>query len=374
MTEKETLCPVCLNPIKEGARKCYHCREWLTVEKLEKERPFDDSSFFKEKKDSLPMSFQARLSSRFPQISYWMFYLALSVALFSLIAIYWSYSDEDRIYLVSFFLYAIQMFFSSAGVVWFEKLLEKFKLELPSITGWTCERSDEYLSKAKTYIFADKHSFVTAAVVCAAAVIGDKYFVGSPFKTEFAANVFLVYEAIYLFWTACLVAVFFKFALFVKDLGDHDLNILLIQEENAGIRLLGKLVLRTALFVVIPYFLGIFARQIGGWNFSIALIGWFASFGIAILFYVFYPILNIHHAMIREKDKKLSLVAKELNLLLSRNSIDRENIYNIKNLIEIQGHIHRINTWPFDMNNLIGLMSALVIPMVSILIDRLVKG
>jgi hypothetical protein len=299
--------------------------------------------------------------------------LLLSVILYAAISIFWTYSLEDRVYLVSFFLYAIQMFCSAAGIVWFEKLLEEFKPELPGITGWTAPKCEEFFSKARAYIFADKHSFITAAVVCTAAIIGDKYIVGPPFKSTQAANVFLVYEGLYLFWTACLVAVFFKFALFVKELGDLDLHILLIQEENGGVRQLGKLVLRTALFVVVPYFLGIFARQIGGWNFSLALISWFACFGIAILFYVFYPIYNIHCAMIREKDKKLGLVDRELNKLLSRECVDRENVHNIRNLIEIRGHLQNINTWPFDMNKVVGLMSALVIPMVSILIDRMMK-
>ncbi|GAB4268111.1 MAG: hypothetical protein Kow0029_03190 [Candidatus Rifleibacteriota bacterium] len=196
----------------------------------------------------------------------------------------------------------------------------------------------------------------------------------SPFKSGTSENVFLVYEALYLFWTAILIASFFKFALFVRDLGEHDLNILLIQEENAGIRLVGKILLKTALFIVIPYFLGIFARQIGGWNFSIPLIIWFGALGAGILFYIFYPMYNIHKAMIREKDRKLSLVAIELNKLLAGETIERRNIHNIKNLIEIRAHLQDINTWPFDMNKVAGILSALAIPMVSVLIDRLVKG
>jgi hypothetical protein len=370
------VCPYCLNKIFKGAKKCHHCREWLTHPRLQSDFCFVGDSGSGARPDITQnfLSFQGRLASKFPRVNYWFVYLALSVFLFSVVAVYWSFSDEERIYLISFFLYAIQMFFSSAGVVWFEKLLERFKLELPGITGWNKEKCEDYFKDAKKYIFADRHSFITAFVVCTLAVIGDIYLVGSPFKSEISAWVFLLYEAMYLFWTACLVAVFFKFALFVRALGDLDLHILLIQEENAGIRLLGKMLLKTALFVVIPYFLGIFARQIGGWNFNLALIGWFACFGAAILFYLFYPIYNIHHAMIREKDRKLGLVAVELNQYLGRGQIERENIFAIKNLIEIRNHIHSVDTWPFDMSKVAGLLSALVIPMASILIDRFMKG
>lgn len=372
----EQICPFCLNRIYKGARKCHFCREWLTVSRLANDFEVfareDLSGSLSEERPYL--SFQGRLASRFPRINYWFFYLTLSVVLFSLISVYWSYSSEDRIYLVSFFLYAIQMLCSSAGVVWFENLLERFKGELPGITGWGREKCESYFIEAKKYIFADRHSFFTAAVVCTAAVIGDLFIVGSPFKSETSAYIFLIYEALYLFWTACLCAVFFKFALFVRALGELDLHILLIQEENSGIRLLGKLLLRTALFVVIPYFLGIFARQIGGWNFNLPLIGWFGCFGVGILFYLFYPIYNIHRAMIREKDRKLGMVAVELNQYLGRGRIERENVFAIKNLIEIRNHIQDVNTWPFDMNKVAGLLSALVIPMASIIIDRFMKG
>lgn len=372
----DQVCPFCLNKINKGARKCHYCREWLTSARLQRE--LEIAGYGAAEKKNIEqrefLSFQGRFASKISQVNYWFFYLALSVGLYGLIAVYWSFSDEDTIYLLSFFLYAIQMFFSSAGVVWFETLLERFKNELPGITGWNQEKCTEYFIEAKKYIFADRHSFITAAVVCSVAVLGDFFLVGSPFKTETSAHVFLIYEALYLFWTACLVAVFFKFALFVRALGDLDLHILLIQEEEAGIRLLGKLLLRTALFVVIPYFLGIFARQIGGWNFNLPLIGWFACFGLAILFYLFYPIYNIHVAMIREKDRKLGLVAVELNHYLGKGQIERENIFAIKNLIEIRNHIHDVNTWPFDMNKVAGLLSALVIPMASIIIDRFMKG
>ncbi|MEW6711046.1 MAG: hypothetical protein AB1403_14560 [Candidatus Riflebacteria bacterium] len=377
MTSKsEANCPFCLNKINPGAKKCHHCREWLTDSRFHE--PLVIAEYEPKGGQDCTgidfLSFQGRLAGRFPSVNYWFFYLALSIVLFSIIAIYWTYSIEDSIYLVSFFMYAIQMFFSSAGVVWFEGLLERFKHEIPGITGWNREKSEEFFQKAKKHIFADRHSFITAAVICTAAIVGDLYLVGSPFKNETSSYFFVVYEALYLFWTASLMAVFFKFAMFVRGLGDLELHILLIQEENGGIRMLGKLLLRTALFVVIPYFLGIFARQLGGWNFNLALVGWFVCFGLIILWYLFYPIYNIHLAMIKERDRKLSLVAVALNRYLSKGQIENENIYNIRNLIEIRNHIQSVETWPFDMSKVVGLLSALVIPMVSIIVDRFLKG
>jgi hypothetical protein len=78
--------------------------------------------------------------------------------------------------------------------------------------------------------------------------------------------------------------------------------------------------------------------------------------------------------MRREKEKKLSLVSVELNNLLSGGYISHEHIHKVKDLIEIRSHLQSVNTWPFDMNKVAGLLSALVIPMASILIDLYLKS
>ena len=374
--KNENTCPFCLNRINPGAQKCHHCREWLTkivsTDDIVLNKPAENN-IINYKEDHF-FSFQGRIAAKFSKIGYWYLYLFLSIFIFALISLYWTYSNEKRVYLISFFLYAVQMFCSSAGIVWFEKKLDKFSREIPLITNWSAEKSYQYFDEAKRYIFADRHSFFAAFIVCSAAVLGDKFVVGSPFVSDTSFSVFLIYEALYLFWTACLVAVFLKFAFFVRRLGDEELHILLIQEENSGIRLLGKLVLQSALFVIIPYSLGIFARQIGEWDFGFSLIAWFGCFGIGFLFYLFYPIYNIHRAMKREKEKKLSLVSVELNNLLSGGYISHEHIHKVKDLIEIRSHLHSINTWPFDMNKVAGLLSALVIPMISIFIDLYLKS
>ncbi|HMM60500.1 MAG TPA: hypothetical protein PKC25_10280, partial [Candidatus Rifleibacterium sp.] len=93
-----------------------------------------------------------------------------------------------------------------------------------------------------------------------------------------------------------------------------------------------------------------------------------------ILFYLFWPIYNIHRAMIREKDRKLNRISHELNELLSGKGLDHDKIHKLRNLMEIRTHLHEINTWPFDMNKVIGLLSAVIIPMASILIDRMLSN
>lgn len=78
--------------------------------------------------------------------------------------------------------------------------------------------------------------------------------------------------------------------------------------------------------------------------------------------------------MTREKDRKLNLLSIELNELLSGQRLGQERIHMLRNLMEIRTHLHEINTWPFDMNKVIGLLSAVIIPMASILVDRMLKG
>ncbi|HNS10799.1 MAG TPA: hypothetical protein PKN29_13935, partial [Candidatus Ozemobacteraceae bacterium] len=305
---------------------------------------------------------------------YWMFYLILSMILYFSISIYWTFGEEDRIFLVSFFLNAMQMFFSSAGLVWFEKLLDRFRNEIPVITGWSRERSESYYLAARERIFSSPLPIAIGLTICTIAVFGDRYIIGTPFESSGGELAYLAYEFCFLFWSASAIVYFIKFAMFIREFGDLDLRILIIQEENSGIRLLGKFILQTTLFAVIPYVCSIVARHIGGWNFGSLLAVWFGMFGVAILFYLFWPIYNIHRAMIREKDCKLNLISHELNELLSGRSLDHDKIHKLRNLMEIRTHLHDINTWPFDMNKVIGLLSAVIIPMASILIDRMLSS
>lgn len=366
-------CHYCLNAVPSGAVKCYHCREWLDGRS---DRLIADDQVIipAPKATSIealpPAGFQSRLAACVPQINYWFFYMALSVVAYSLISLHWTYSTEDRIFLVSFFLNALQMFFSSAGLVWFEKLLDRFRVEIPAITGWSKEVSEEYYLKARKDIFAPRWPIIIGMLICTAAVIGDKFVIGMPFQTEAGGFAYLAYEFCFLFWSASAIVYFIRFGLFIHDFGSNDLRILIIQEENSGVRMLGKFILQTTIFAVIPYVCSITARHIGGWNFGPLLVIWFSLFGTAILFYLFWPLYNIHKSMVREKDRKLNLVSLELNNLLSSARLERENIQKIRNLLEIRVHLEEINTWPFDMGKVAGVLSALVIPLASILIDR----
>lgn len=373
----EEKCRFCLCDIPSGAVKCCHCREWLDGRSEHVSVP--ELGIVSGARAVLieslpPVSFQGKLAALIPGVGYWFFYAALSVTAYSAIAIYWTFGNEDRVFLVSFFLNALQMFFSSAGIVWFEKLLDRFRVEIPVITGWSKEASEKYYIEARQNIFAPGWPVFIGLLICIAAVIGDNFIIGVPFKFYSGAVAYSIYEFCFLFWSAAAIVYFIKFAMFIREFGDNELRILIIQEENSGIRLLGKFILQTTLFAVIPYVCSITARHIGGWNFGSLLVVWFGLFGVSILFYLFWPIYNIHRAMVREKDRKLNLISLELNGLLSRSQLEKENIHKIRNLMEIRSHLQAINTWPFDMNKVIGLLSALVIPLASILIDRAMQS
>lgn len=370
-------CRFCLCGVPNGALKCHHCREWLDGRS---DRicgdAVDNARAAKTAEIAVlpPASFQHKISALFPRVNYWVFYLACSIFLYAAISLHWTFGSEDRIFLVSFFLNAMQMFFSAAGIVWFEKLLDRFRVEIPVITGWTKEVAEQYYLNARKGIFSPGWPLFFGMLVCTVAVFGDYFIIGVPFQTHSGTMAYLMYEFCFLFWSASAIVYFIKFAMFIREFGDNDLRILIIQEEESGIRMLGKFILRTTLFAIIPYVCSITARHIGGWNFGSLLIVWFSLFGISILFYLFWPIYNIHKAMIREKDRKLNLISGELNSLLGNSRLERENIQKIRNLLEIRGNLEQTNTWPFDMNKAVGILSALVIPLASILIDRALQS
>jgi len=182
--QKLVLCRFCRSEVAEDAVKCRYCHEWLSDAAVKKpgNESISESQVEQQNKavgingsatkEELPSaSFQSRMAAKFAKISYWVFYLSCSMLLYFAIAIYWTFGEEDRVFLVSFFLNAMQMFFSAAGIVWFEKLLDRFRFEIPAITGWSMAKSEEYYLEARKSVFSAPLPIAIGFIICTVAVL-----------------------------------------------------------------------------------------------------------------------------------------------------------------------------------------------------------
>ncbi len=369
-------CPYCLSDVPKGAKKCKYCLEWLIKEPIieDKKKAKYIESKIAGKDIPIGLSFQRRLVLKVP-LHYSVAYLLMAMFSFLFIQIIWFVLGENKIYLISFFLFAIQMTVSAAGVCWFERLFRVFYSEIPSLTGMGKIESKEYFLKIAKKIFASKPAIYTGIIISTITVIGD-YFLGFPFKSIYAVYTYLLYEFFYFFWSGLAIYSLIKFAFFVHNFGKQKINVQLIQNGNSGLMYLGKVHLKTSLLVLVPFILGIIARNIGLWDFGIVITVWFTFFGLSILLYILWPLYNIHMKMHYEKTYRLNQLAQEINSIfkIDEKSLSSDKLMSLKELLELENHLKNVNSWPFDLNNVLGLFTAVIVPILIMVIDKILKG
>ena len=319
------------------------------------------------------ISFQAKLVQQCKVKNYWIFYLSIAILSLILVQLSWSRLGENPIYILSFMLYALQMAFSAAGIVWVEDLFHSFEKELQILTTWEKNKIKDYISASAQKVFEPKGPFIFGLITCIIATIGDFFLIGLPFSTFHGKVTYIIFEFFYLFWSLSAVYIILRFALFIHELGKEKLRIQLIQNKNSGLMRLGKIHIRTALFAVIPYMLGIIARFFGNWEINLLLISWVSVFAGSIIVYLFWPIYNIHSTLKTEKENKLLEVNKRMNSLLGNPELKREITEELRDLIQIRDFLEDVNTWPFELKKIIGLFSAILLPLLTIIIEIMVR-
>lgn len=319
------------------------------------------------------ISFQAKFASHRLIKNYWIFYLLIAIFTLILVQLSWNRLGEDPIYIISFMLYALQMAFSGAGIAWVEDLFYTFKKELRILTDWNESKIENYIKLSAQKIFEPKGPFIFGLFACVIATIGDFFLIGLPFKTFHGKVTYIIFEFFYLFWSLAAVYIILRFAFFIHKLGNEKLRIQLIQNKNSGLMRLGKIHIRTALFAVIPYMLGIIARFFGEWEINLLLISWISIFAGSIIVYLFWPIYNIHITIKTEKENKLLEINQSMNLLLAEKSLSREQARELRDLIQIRDFLEDINTWPFELKKIIGLFSAILLPLLTIIVEIMTR-
>jgi hypothetical protein len=129
---------------------------------------------------------------------------------------------------------------------------------------------------------------------------------------------------------------------------------------------LGKIHLRTALFAIIPYTLGIVARFFGDWEMNLFLILWFSIFAVSIMIYLIWPLFNFHKSILLQKEACILRINSEINSIISKEKNEDQEVSRLSRLITIRAFVDEANTWPFEVKKIVGLFSAVLIPLLSV--------
>ena len=93
----------------------------------------------------------------------------------------------------------------------------------------------------------------------------------------------------------------------------------------------------------------------------------------AVLIFCFFllPQIGIHRIMSNEKEQRILSFSHHLEMALEKslNDPSSENMQRLKELFELQEHLKNMNEWPFNVNSLWQLITALLIPLILALLE-----
>lgn len=367
---KTVECKYCLSNIPKKAQKCKFCLEWQ--DKIDKDKPVEKGNQIISFVDELLLKkpFQLLLVKNIP-LPYYVSVFVIGAALFALIQFFWYRLNEDEIYLLSFLAFTIQFIISWSCLIWiFNVINEKYDYFI-KVSSLKKESAQEKFYEFNSKMFNNKKAILTGVLAGVIAAVGD-YVVGTPFKSEEAKYLFAGFEFFYMLFAGAAIYSMMYFALFLHQLTSNPKRNLMNINQKRSIHKIGGIHLKTSVLAIIPFFLGVVAKLIGNWSWELPIVLWYASFAIAIIIYIYWPVLNVHGFMSYDIENQLSIVQNKIRNKLA--DIERDpsssNFAKLNELRVLENSIAGQNTWPFDTKSLSAIFAAVIAPIILMVIDK----
>ncbi|MEN8153321.1 MAG: hypothetical protein ABFR75_04805 [Acidobacteriota bacterium] len=367
----EKKCQFCFSNIPLEAEKCRYCLEWVEekdeVEELETDKittgSYPNPSYLKK-------PFQLTLIEKIP-LHPIVSILIFCVIIFASIQISWFTLNENKVYLLSFLSFTIQMMISWYGLIWIYKLIRDNYQSFIQISNQPKKNSEEKFNKYQKIIFS-KFSIIVGISVGIIAAVGD-YSVGTPFTTNTAKLIFAAFEFTNMFFGGAAIYSMFVFAFFMNNITKDSNQEILNTNRNSGVNNIGLIHLKTSILAIVPLFLGVIAKFFGSWKWEPLIILWYASFAVIIIIYIYWPMLNIHKMMKSDKENQVLLIQNKVQRILNeiKTNPSSRNFSRLYQLRELEKSISNQNTWPFDTRSISAAFVAIIFPIILMLIDKI---
>ncbi len=137
------------------------------------------------------------------------------------------------------------------------------------------------------------------------------------------------------------------------------------QFEGNGLQALGSAYLRMALSISVTFLFIVITTIVSPYSVNKIVLVWLAIGALMIFGFFILPQVGIHRIMSNEKSQRMRAFSHHLEEAMDRSLKDptSENMQRLKELFELQQHLRDMNEWPFNMNSIWQLITALLIPL-----------
>jgi hypothetical protein len=143
------------------------------------------------------------------------------------------------------------------------------------------------------------------------------------------------------------------------------------QISGRGLQALGSAFFKMAIAITLTFIPLVMAAILSPLIEDVSILIWLGAGSAAIFAFFLLPQIGIHQIMAFEKKQRLLSFAVHLETAMERSLKDptSENMQRLKELFELQSHLKEMNEWPFNVNTIWQLITALLIPLSLALLE-----
>jgi hypothetical protein len=137
------------------------------------------------------------------------------------------------------------------------------------------------------------------------------------------------------------------------------------QISGRGLQALGAAFFKMSLAITITFVPLVMAAIISPLIEDLSILIWLGAGTAAIFGFFLFPQIGIHRIMAFEKQQRLLSFAVHLEDAMERSLKEptSENMQRLKEMFDLQSHLKNMNEWPFNVNTIWQLITALLIPL-----------
>lgn len=143
------------------------------------------------------------------------------------------------------------------------------------------------------------------------------------------------------------------------------------QISGRGLQALGTAYFKMSLAITFTFVPLVVAAIISPLITDLSILIWLCLGTVSIFGFFLLPQIGVHNIMAHEKQQRLLSFAGHLETSLERSLKEPtpENLQHLKELFDLQAHLKNMNEWPFNVNTVWQLITALLIPLTLGLIE-----
>jgi hypothetical protein len=261
------------------------------------------------------------------------------------------------------------------GVIWCSRQFERFLYSLCCFLDLDCSK-DKITSwyKERLRDIFENRQMLAWGIGLALLMVVTLSRLGLLYNSLAAKVMYLVFWIVVCFFGGTVIFSGIRSAVFVVKLSKLPIRISIHQHPLTSIKALGDLYFKMALYWIVTYCIALLVARLSPYGFQGTVLLWVVPVGLFVLVWFVLPQIEVHRLMFEAKQLRIRALSSHLETALTEASVNPtpQSIARLKDLFELQQHLNSMSEWPFNTRMILTILTAIVIPMIVLIIELFV--